>query len=152
MILPNWELEDTHDDVGEGKGEGEGRGEGGGEDEGEGEGRNIRGLRYVASRGRPRLNRYRGRIDSYFRSSQTGGRSGVRGNIRGRSGGRGSGRGVGRSGGRGGGRDHGSGGGNTEQEEGIEIKSGRGYWKVKWMHEGVEGAARMCNVRMEERI
>ncbi|XP_070004856.1 protein FAR1-RELATED SEQUENCE 5-like [Nicotiana sylvestris] len=63
MIVPNWELEDTYDGVGESEGEDED------EDEGEGEGRNIRDPRYIASRGRPRLNKYRGRIDSYFRSS-----------------------------------------------------------------------------------
>nr|XP_009804257.1 PREDICTED: uncharacterized protein LOC104249520 [Nicotiana sylvestris] len=94
MIVLNWKLEDIHDGVGEGGGEDEG------ESEGEGDGRYIREPRYVASHGRPRLNRYRGRIDSYFRSSQTGGGSGVRGNRRGRS----SGRSGGRSGDRGGGR------------------------------------------------
>uniref|UniRef100_A0A1S3X379 Protein argonaute 18-like n=2 Tax=Nicotiana TaxID=4085 RepID=A0A1S3X379_TOBAC len=122
MIVPNWELKDTHDGVGEGEGESEDEGES------EGEGRNIRDPRYVASRGRPRLNRYRGRIDSYFRSSQMAGGSGVRGNRRGRGVGRGGGRGVGRGGGRSGGRDGGRGrgrgggrgGGNTGLAEGIE--------------------------------
>uniref|UniRef100_A0A1S3XXG9 Protein FAR1-RELATED SEQUENCE 8-like n=1 Tax=Nicotiana tabacum TaxID=4097 RepID=A0A1S3XXG9_TOBAC len=101
----NLELEDIHDAEGEG--------------EGEGEGRNITDPRYVASRGRPRLIRYRGRIDLYFRSSQIGAGSEVRGNRRDK----GSGRGGGRSGGRGGGRGRdggGRGGGNPRLAEGIE--------------------------------
>nr|XP_009623583.1 protein FAR-RED IMPAIRED RESPONSE 1-like [Nicotiana tomentosiformis] len=114
MIVPNWDLEDTHDGVSEGEGEG------GGEGEGEGEGRNIRDPRYVASRGRPRLNRYRGRIDSYFRSSKTGDGSGVKGNMRGRGGGRSGGRGSGRGRARGGGRGGGRSGGTHRLAEGIE--------------------------------
>ncbi|XP_019251241.1 PREDICTED: rRNA 2'-O-methyltransferase fibrillarin-like [Nicotiana attenuata] len=80
------------------------------DDSDEAEGTTLRDPQYTNSRGRPRLNRYRGRIEYYFTSSQprgvfgasNGARTSVRGGGRGggRIGGNRGGRGVGRSGGR----------------------------------------------------
>ncbi|XP_019237221.1 PREDICTED: uncharacterized protein LOC109217429 [Nicotiana attenuata] len=82
-------------------------------DSDETEGTTLRDPQYTRSCGRPRLNRYRERIEYYFISSwphgifgaSNGGRTGVRGG--GRGGGRISGSGSGNRGGRGGGKSGG---------------------------------------------
>nr|XP_016514470.1 PREDICTED: uncharacterized protein LOC107831233 [Nicotiana tabacum] len=93
------------------------------DDSNETEGTTLRDPQYTNSRGRPRLNRYRGRIEYYFTSSQprgvfgasNGARAGVRGD------GRGGGRvGVNR-GGRGGGRSGGRRGRGNGQGRGTSV-------------------------------